>query len=87
MALTRPDLAHKASPVNYIDQNDPPFFIVQGEKDQSVPYTQSVLLSSWLSVYGIANQLTIVKDAPHYGPMFDSDEVRTKLFAFLRQHL
>jgi acetyl esterase/lipase len=36
--LKRPDLAKAASPSTYVDKNDPPFFIVQGEKDQSVPY-------------------------------------------------
>jgi dipeptidyl aminopeptidase/acylaminoacyl peptidase len=41
MAVDRPDVAKKASPVNYIDKNDPPFIIVQGEKDESVPNTQS----------------------------------------------
>ncbi len=42
----RPDLARIASPVTYIDKNDPPFLIVQGEKDESVPNIQSKLLSA-----------------------------------------
>lgn len=81
--LQRPDLAKKASPVTYVDKDDPPFFIVQGEKDESVPYTQSVLLSSWLTVSGVKNQLTIVPGAPHYGVMFDAADIRQQLFAFL----
>lgn len=85
--LQRPDLARKASPVTYVDKDDPPFFIVQGEKDQSVPYTQSVLLSSWLTVSGVKNQLTIVPGAPHYGVMFDAPDIRQKLFAFLDNYL
>ena len=87
MQTERPDLAKRASPVTYIDKNDPPFFIVQGEKDQSVPNTQSIMLSSWLRLAGVPNQLTIVKDAPHYGPMFDTDDIRQKLFAFLKEHI
>src|SRR5690606_30898514 len=31
--LFRPDLAKAASPVTYVDQNDPPFLIIHGEKD------------------------------------------------------
>ncbi|WP_298740540.1 alpha/beta hydrolase [uncultured Chitinophaga sp.] len=85
--LKRPDLAKKASPASYVDKDDPPFFIVQGEKDASVPYTQSVLLSSWLTVSGVKNQLTIVPGAPHYGVMFDAENIRQQLFAFLETHL
>ena len=32
--LLRPDLAKRASPATYIDKNDPPFLIIQGEKDE-----------------------------------------------------
>jgi len=87
MAFERPDLAKAASPVSYVDKNDPPFFIVQGEKDESVPYSQSVLLSSFLKQAGVKNELTIVTGAPHYGPMFDVDSVREKLFLFLKAQL
>src|SRR6185436_688872 len=31
--LARPDLAKAASPVTYVDKNDPPFLIIHGEKD------------------------------------------------------
>jgi acetyl esterase/lipase len=87
LPLQRPDLAKKASPVTYVDKDDPPFFIVQGEKDESVPYTQAVLLSSWLTVSGVKNQLNIVPGAPHYGEMFDAPDIRQKLFDFLGSYL
>jgi acetyl esterase/lipase len=83
MAVERPDLAKNASPVTYIDKDDPPFFIVQGEKDESVPNTQSKLLSSWLTLAGVKNEFTMVPGAPHYGVMFDADWIRIKLFKFL----
>jgi acetyl esterase/lipase len=85
--VERPDLAKKASPVTYIDKADPPFFIVNGEKDESVPNTLSKLLSGWLNVHGIYNELTIVPGAPHYGPMFDAPEIRQRLFRFLKKYL
>lgn len=85
--IKRPDISRLASPVTYVDRNDPPFFIVHGEKDESVPFQQSLLLQSYLSVSGVANELTIVKDAPHYGVMFDNDDIRTRLFAFLGKYL
>jgi acetyl esterase/lipase len=85
--LDRPDLAKAASPVTYVDKNDPPFLIIHGEKDELVSPNQSRLLSSWLNVAGVQNEVIIVKDAPHFGVMFDSDEVRNKVMNFLRQQL
>jgi len=87
MPAQRPDLAKRASPVTYVDKNDPPFFIVQGEKDESVPNTQSVVLASWLRLTGIPYQFTMVPGAPHYGPMFDVESIRNDLFKFLRTYL
>ena len=86
LPLKRPDLAKAASPVTYIDKNDPPFLIVQGEKDESVPNTQSVMLHSWLELAGVPNEIIVVKDAPHYGPMFDAEDIRQRIFYFLRTY-
>lgn len=85
--LNRPDLAEAASPVTYVDKNDPPFLIIHGEKDELVSPNQSRLLSAWLNVKGVQNELFILKDAPHFGAMFDSDEVRNKVMNFLRNCL
>ena len=85
--LVRPDLAKAASPVTYVDKNDPPFLIIHGEKDNLVSPKQSVLLSSWLNVVGVKNEVIIVKDAPHFGEMFDADDIRTKVINFLKSEL
>jgi acetyl esterase/lipase len=85
--VDRPDLAKAASPLTYIDKNDPPFLIFHGEKDNLVSNRHSKLLSSWLSHYGVKNELTIVKDAPHFGRMYDVEEIRTKVIEFLQRNL
>jgi acetyl esterase/lipase len=85
--LVRPDLAKIASPITYVDKKDPPFIIIQGEKDESVDPKQSKLLSAWLNTVGVKNELIIVKGAPHYGVVFDGDEVRTKVMSFLKSQL
>ncbi|QQS48025.1 MAG: alpha/beta hydrolase [Acidobacteriota bacterium] len=85
--LTRPDLARIASPVSYVDKNDPPFLIIHGEKDEIVSNKQSKLLHAWLDVIGVPNELIIVKDAPHFGAMYDVDEIRNKVINFLKKHL
>ncbi|MCW3120251.1 MAG: alpha/beta hydrolase [Chitinophagaceae bacterium] len=87
MPLKRPDLAKIASPVTYVDKDDPPFLIVQGEKDESVPNTQSKMLSSWLTLTGVKNELIVVPNAPHYGEMFDEMKIRKSLFRFLDSYL
>jgi acetyl esterase/lipase len=83
----RPDLAKNVSPVTYIDKNDPPFLIVQGEKDQSVDPQQSIELSNKLKEANIKNDLIIVPGAPHYGVMFDTDDIRQKIFSYLNDYL
>ena len=84
--LVRPDLAKAASPSTYVDTNDPPFFIVHGEKDDGVPTAQSYLLKAYLDLAGVKNELNVIKDAPHYGVMFDTEDIRAKLFAFLEKN-
>lgn len=85
--IDRPDLARIASPVTYVDKNDPPFLIINGEKDESVHYTQSKLLGSYLTLAGVKNEVVIVKDAPHYGDYFDVEPVRNKVIKFLNEHV
>ncbi|HPM29777.1 MAG TPA: alpha/beta hydrolase [Chryseolinea sp.] len=85
--LSRPDLAKAASPVTYVDKNDPPFLIIHGEKDEIVSNKHSQLLSSWLNVVGVQNELVIVKDAPHFGVMFDADDIRNKVITFLKKQM
>lgn len=85
--IERPDLAKLASPVTYIDKNDPPFLIIQGEKDPSVPQDQSKLLSSWLTLARVKNELIIVKNAPHYGEMFDEAYIKDNIIDFLKTEL
>lgn len=87
MPVNRPDIAKLASPVTYVDKNDPPFLIVQGEKDESVPNTQSKILSSWLTLNGVKNELMIVPNAPHYGEMFDAEYIRKKVFEYLGAYI
>jgi dipeptidyl aminopeptidase/acylaminoacyl peptidase len=85
--VSRPDLAKIASPVTYVDPRDPPFLIIHGENDELVWNRQSKLLSAWLTVSDVENELVIVPGAPHFGVMFDADPIRSKVLSFLRKHL
>ncbi len=83
----RPDLAKRASPVTYVDKGDPPFLIVQGEKDESVPDIQSKTLHKQLEMAGVKSELIIVPNAPHYGEMFDADYIRERVFGVLQENM
>lgn len=83
----KPELAKEASPVTYIDKNDPPFLIVQGEKDESVNPDQSISLNAKLQAAGVKSEIIIVPGAPHYGVMFDAKDVRAKLFYMVGRYL
>lgn len=85
--VARPDLAKIASPVTYVDRNDPPFLIFHGEKDNIVTNRQSKLLSGWLSAVGVKNELIIVPNAPHFGKMYDIPEYKDKVIGFLKEAL
>ena len=55
----------KASPVNYVNGNDPPFLIIQGEKDPIVPPSQSQALYDKLKAAGVPATLVMVKNGGH----------------------
>jgi len=55
----------KASPITYISPDDPPFLILQGDKDTTVPLEQSQILYDRLKAGGVNATLVIVKNAGH----------------------
>ena len=62
-----PDKVQAANPVNYIDENTPPFLIFQGAQDRTVPICQSQLLHEALLAKNIESQLLIKEDGDHCG--------------------
>ena len=59
------DLAALASPITYIDAKDPPFFIVHGTSDQTVPICESIFLDAALQKAGVQTKLTKVNGGGH----------------------
>jgi len=54
-----------ASPVTYITSDDPPFLIIHGDKDGTVPVEQATILNERLAKAGVPSTLVIVKGAGH----------------------
>jgi len=58
-----PETYRLASPLTHLDKNDPPVWLITGEKDD--PSTRADSLRQQMDEFGIENGLTIIKDAPH----------------------
>ena len=59
--------------VTYIDKNTPPTFIVHGDADPIVPYSQSVNLYNLLQKNGVKSEFMTIKDGEH-GKFKDEDK-------------
>ncbi|MES2830040.1 MAG: alpha/beta hydrolase [Bacteroidota bacterium] len=81
--LERPDIAAQASPVTYIDKNDPPIIILHGDADDIVPFWESKLFYSKLRLAGVQAELVKLAGAGHGGAQFSSKETQKKLNDFL----
>lgn len=64
----RPGLCRQASPLSYVSKDDPPFLIMQGDKDPIVPMVHSQMLDTALTKAGVNSKLIIMKGAGHGFP-------------------
>lgn len=62
-AVTR--LLREASPINHIHSGLPPFLLVHGTADMSVPYNQSVEFRAKLKAAGVTCDLITIDDSVH----------------------
>ncbi len=82
-----------ASPVTYITPDDPPFLILQGDRDQVVPPEQSQVLYNRLMEKGVPAQLVMVQNAGHgFDPVGGKiqpsrEELALMILSFFNQHL
>jgi acetyl esterase/lipase/cephalosporin-C deacetylase-like acetyl esterase len=83
-----PELYRAFSVVNYVDSNDPPFLILHGTADTTVPVRQSEILAETLTKYGVEHQLEIVEGAPHtFHLQPKQKDLRPLVLAFFDKHL
>ena len=60
-----PEIYRKASPINYLKKGQPPFLILHGTADTTVPLEQSKTLDAAMQKAGMDHQLVILNGAPH----------------------
>ncbi|MFG0250867.1 MAG: alpha/beta hydrolase fold domain-containing protein [Phycisphaeraceae bacterium JB051] len=76
-----------ASPVHFLDRNDPPVLIFQGDADRVVVPQQSTLLDAKYKELGLDSTLHMLKGAGHGGRAFIDPRVFEHIKAFLDKHL
>jgi acetyl esterase/lipase len=84
--LERKDAARRASPVTYITKDDPPFLIVHGDKDNTVPVGQSKELHEALKKAGVDSTLMIIPGAGHGNGILTPETLRA-VADFFDKHL
>jgi acetyl esterase/lipase len=86
----RLEVAKAASPVTFVDPQDPPFLIIHGEDDKIVPLRQSERLAEALAKAGVEHTFVRVKKMGH-GLSHDSQptlqQLQTQMQAFFARHL
>ena len=83
--LSRPDDIKRVNPITYIDPNDPPFLIIHGSQDATVPANQSTSLHEALQKAGVSSKLHVIDGAGHGGPKFAASEIQRMKTEFLER--
>jgi acetyl esterase/lipase len=90
----KPDLYRKASPIEYVSKDDPPLLLVHGERDEGVPFDQSVRMAEVYRRMGLPVDFIALKNAGHdfehvgTDPISPSVEVvHEKTVEFFRRYL
>lgn len=81
------DIARRVSPLTYVRSGLPPVLSIHGDKDDVVPFTQSMRLHEALEKQKVPNQLLTIKNGGH-GQFPQADFVRgyEAIWTFLRQN-
>ena len=69
-----PQMEKTASPVHYVDKDDPPLLIFHGDKDQTVLLDQSQRISDVYRRKGCSAKLVVIPGAGHGGKQFFTND-------------
>lgn len=75
--------AQRASAVNHVSQDTPPFMILHGSEDPVVPLEQSQRLYDVLQENGVNSEFLILEGAAHGDDRFYQNEMVERILAFL----
>lgn len=81
------DKAARANSITCVSKDDPPFLIVHGDKDPTVPLNQSQLLFEALKKAGVSVQFHTIRGAGHGGPGFNDPKIEEMVAGFFDRRL
>ena len=79
--------AARLNPITYVSKDDPPFLIVHGDSDRTVPFNQSQMLYQSLKDTGTSVHFHTIENAGHGGPGFSMPVVQEMVQEFFEQEL
>jgi acetyl esterase/lipase len=79
--------AKRDNVLEYVTKDDPPFLILHGDADKTVPLAASERLTEALKKAGVEVTLVVMKGAGHGGPQFSDEAARKLYLEFLDKHL
>ena len=82
-----PELAATANPISFLSPEDPPFLLMHGTVDDSVPFHQSELLHRALVTRGLRSSFVPILGAGHGGGDFDAPATLQTVNDFLDANL
>ena len=86
VAACTPAQLKAANPITYIDKSDPPFLIVHGDADGTVPLAQSRILQDALVKGGVKSELMVIPKSDHVfagSTDVDGKAIMDRVYAFL----
>lgn len=85
--FTHKDEAFKISPVSYVTKDAPPFLIIHGTGDSTVPFSQSEILHDKLTEFDCDATLIAINGAEHADINFYQDIIWDKIIKFFKEKL
>lgn len=85
----REAIAKRVSPLTYVRPGVPPVFTIHGDRDMTVPHTQSVRLHQALTKAGVQNELLTMPGGGHSSACCNLEQrvnAYRSMEAFLRKH-
>ena len=79
-----PEKAARASAVNYVGKDTPPFMILHGSADITVPIANSEALYKALTKAGVMAEFYVLEGAGHGDDMFYQQAIYDRIDAFLK---
>lgn len=86
-AHAHPEKTEEANPLNYVKRKVPPFLIIHGTDDHTVPHDQGVQLHDALESKGADVTLLSIKDADHADIRFFQDQIWDEITGFFTSTL